>query len=191
MTPSKSINGTGYLDPEYVVTRQLTVKSDIYSYGVLLLELVTGRAAVQDHHNLVAWAQPYLASIDDNNVNGTAKLALMVDPSLQSLFERTDVVACKQLRNMARLIHMCTAKEAKARPSIRQVLAFLYDRFELNCNHNDNKLESCVANIEEISITSDLTTHHQMPPNSQRSSSTFRPLPQGRMSSIRPCSALT
>ncbi|XLT46191.1 hypothetical protein HN873_038795, partial [Arachis hypogaea] len=32
----------GYMDPEYVVTLELTEKSDIYSFGVLLLEIVTG-----------------------------------------------------------------------------------------------------------------------------------------------------
>jgi serine/threonine protein kinase len=52
----------GYMDPEYVVTQELTEKSDIYSYGVLLLELVTGRRAIQDKKNLVEWAKEHLSS---------------------------------------------------------------------------------------------------------------------------------
>ena len=170
----------GYLDPEYVVTRQLTVKSDIYSYGVLLLELITGRAAVQDHRNLVAWAQPYLASLDDKNGNDIAKLALMIDPTLQSLIDRNDMVACKQLLNVARLIRMCTAKEAKARPSIRQVLAFLYDRFDLNYVNHHVKLDTGITNIDEI-LASDVSSHHRNAP---------KPIPMTRMSSIRPCTGL-
>lgn len=114
---STDVRGTpGYLDPEYVTTRHLTVKSDIYSYGVLLLELITARAAVQDNRNLVAWAQPYLA-VD-------SKLVLMVDPELEDNFDP------EELRSMAKLVKMCTDKEGKQRPTIRQVLSFLYERLD-------------------------------------------------------------
>jgi serine/threonine protein kinase len=41
---STSLRGTfGYLDPEYVSSRNFTKKSDVYSYGILLFELIAGR----------------------------------------------------------------------------------------------------------------------------------------------------
>jgi len=44
----------GYMDPEYVVTQELKEKSEIHSYGVLLLELLMGRRAIQDNKNVLA-----------------------------------------------------------------------------------------------------------------------------------------
>ncbi|RWW79756.1 hypothetical protein BHE74_00011936 [Ensete ventricosum] len=60
---STRVMGTyGYCAPEYAMTGQLTVKSDVYSFGVVLLELITGRRAVDnsrgaEEHNLVAWVR--------------------------------------------------------------------------------------------------------------------------------------
>ncbi|CAH8392602.1 unnamed protein product [Eruca vesicaria subsp. sativa] len=57
----------GYAAPEYVSTDRLKARSDVYSFGVVLLELLSGRRAL-DHnrpakeHNLLDWARPYLTS---------------------------------------------------------------------------------------------------------------------------------
>jgi serine/threonine protein kinase len=50
----------GYCAPEYASTGQLTVKSDIYSFGVVFLELITGRRALdsnrpREEQDLVSW----------------------------------------------------------------------------------------------------------------------------------------
>ena len=58
---STRVMGTyGYCAPEYAMTGQLTLKSDVYSFGVVLLEIITGRRAIDNsraagEHNLVAW----------------------------------------------------------------------------------------------------------------------------------------
>lgn len=58
---STRVMGTyGYCAPEYQRTGQLTVKSDVYSFGVVLLELITGKRAIDnrrrsDQQNLVTW----------------------------------------------------------------------------------------------------------------------------------------
>lgn len=63
---STRVMGTqGYAAPEYVMTGHLTTKSDVYSFGVVLLELLTGRKAVDKNRppreqNLVQWARPTL-----------------------------------------------------------------------------------------------------------------------------------
>lgn len=58
---STRVMGTyGYCAPEYAMTGQLTVKSDVYSFGVVLLEIITGKRAIENskaggEQNLVSW----------------------------------------------------------------------------------------------------------------------------------------
>ncbi|KAL8541403.1 hypothetical protein ACS0TY_002606 [Phlomoides rotata] len=111
------IRGTpGYLDPEYVITQELTEKSDVYSYGVVLLELITGRRAIQDNKNLVEWAQVYLES--------EPRINELLDPYLGDAFD------FDQLQMVLGIVRWCTQREGRTRPSIKQVLRLLYESSE-------------------------------------------------------------
>lgn len=116
------IRGTpGYMDPEYVTTQELTQKSDIYSYGVLLLELITARRAVYENKNLVEWAQQYITTC--------SRLPEIVDPNL------ADNYNFEQLHVLISIVKLCTQKEGKARPSMKQVLRLLYNKLDTD-SHN-------------------------------------------------------
>ena len=104
------------MDPEYVVTQELTEKSDIYSYGVLLLELVTGRRAIQDKKNLVEWAQEHLSL--------PSSAELLVDPAIRGS------VDADQLQLAVGVVQWCTQREGRQRPSIRQVLRMFSERLD-------------------------------------------------------------
>lgn len=79
---STRVMGTyGYAAPEYLATGHLSTKSDVYSFGVVLLEMLSGRRAIDKNrpsgeHNLVEWAKPYLTNkrkvfrIMDNRLEG-------------------------------------------------------------------------------------------------------------------------
>ncbi|KAK7367851.1 hypothetical protein VNO80_09870 [Phaseolus coccineus] len=83
-----------YVAPEYAMTGHLLVKSDIYSYGIVLLELLTGRKPVdmsqpQGQENLVTWARPMLTSREG--------LEQLVDPSLAGSYNFDDMAKALKL----------------------------------------------------------------------------------------------
>lgn len=62
------VKGTaGYLDPEYLRTYQLTEKSDVFSFGVLLVELVTGRRPIEPKRELQERVTPKWVCINESN----------------------------------------------------------------------------------------------------------------------------
>lgn len=77
---STRVMGTyGYCAPDYAMTGQLTFKCDIYSFGVVLLELITGRKAIDytrpsKELSLVAWVSPFIVIILFTNVGSKLEL---------------------------------------------------------------------------------------------------------------------
>ncbi|CAN8293542.1 unnamed protein product [Cochlearia groenlandica] len=114
---STKVMGTqGYAAPEYVATGLLTAKSDVYSFGVVLLELISGRRAMDDsnggiEYSLVDWAKPYL---DDKR-----KLFRIMDTKLGGQYPQ------KGAYTAASLALQCLNPEAKLRPKMSEVLVTL------------------------------------------------------------------
>ncbi|CAH8383843.1 unnamed protein product [Eruca vesicaria subsp. sativa] len=121
---STRVIGThGYAAPEYLATGHLTTKSDVYSFGVVLLELLSGRRAVDKNRpsgerNLVEWAKPYLAN--------KRKIFRVIDTRLQDQYSMEE--ACK----VASLSLRCLVKEIKLRPNMSEVVSHLEHIQSLN-----------------------------------------------------------
>ncbi|KAF7819731.1 putative LRR receptor-like serine/threonine-protein kinase [Senna tora] len=109
-----AIMGTkGYLDPEYYKSRKLNEKSDIYSFGVVLLELITGQPAVlkgKESVHILEWVRPELRRGD---------LSKIVDPRLQGKYNASSVLKALGAA-MA-----CTVSASIHRPTMSFVLAEL------------------------------------------------------------------
>ncbi|KAG4945122.1 hypothetical protein JHK87_041129 [Glycine soja] len=114
---STHVIGTfGYVAPEYAMTGHLLVKSDVYSYGVVLLELLTGRKPVDlsqppGQENLVAWARPLLTSKEG--------LQKIIDPIIKPVFSVDTMV------KVAAIASMCVQPEVTQRPFMGEVVQAL------------------------------------------------------------------
>ncbi|XP_019422524.1 PREDICTED: probable serine/threonine-protein kinase PBL7 isoform X2 [Lupinus angustifolius] len=114
---STRVLGTqGYVAPEYALTGHLTTKSDVYSYGVVLLELLTGRVPVDMKRPpgegvLVSWALPLLTDRE--------KVVKIMDPALEGQYSMKEVI------QVAAIAAMCVQPEADYRPLMADVVQSL------------------------------------------------------------------
>ncbi|WRX17492.1 Protein kinase domain - like 10 [Theobroma cacao] len=115
---STTVAGTiGYVAPEYGQTWQATTKGDVYSYGVLAMELATGRRAVDGGEEcLVEWARRVMG----NGRNGLGRAAIPVVLLGSGLAE-----GAEEMRELLQIGVRCTAESPQARPNMKEVLAML------------------------------------------------------------------
>ncbi|CAN4112628.1 unnamed protein product [Withania somnifera] len=103
----------GYAAPEYVQTGHLYVKSDVYGFGVVLVEMLTGLRTLDtnrpsNQHNLVEWIKPHLSD--------RRKLKDKMDSRLEGRYPSRAAV------QIAQLALSCLGPEPKTRPSMKEVV---------------------------------------------------------------------
>ncbi|KMZ61661.1 Protein STRUBBELIG-RECEPTOR FAMILY 8 [Zostera marina] len=113
---TQAVGSFGYSAPEFVLSGVYTVNSDVYSLGVLMLELLTGRkpldsSRVRSEQSLVRWAIPQLHDID--------ALSKMVDPLLNGIYP------AKSLSQFADIVALCVQTEPEFRPPMSEVVQSL------------------------------------------------------------------
>ncbi|KAF8084875.1 hypothetical protein N665_0694s0009 [Sinapis alba] len=124
MGPSKGVThvstavvGTiGYAAPEYIQTGHLTAKSDVWSYGIFLYELITGRRPFdrnrpRNEQNILEWIRPHLTDIK--------KFKMIIDPRLEGNYY------LKSALKLAAVANRCLLVKAKSRPTMGEVSEML------------------------------------------------------------------
>ncbi|KAF5203712.1 Inactive protein kinase [Thalictrum thalictroides] len=122
---TRVIGTFGYLAPEYAQSGQITEKADVYSFGVVLVELVTGRKAVditrpKGQQCLTEWARPLLEeyAIDE-----------LIDPSLEDSYTENEVYC------MLHAASLCIRRDPHSRPRMSQVLRILEGDMIIDSNY--------------------------------------------------------
>ncbi|XP_050234166.1 LRR receptor-like serine/threonine-protein kinase IOS1 [Mercurialis annua] len=109
---STVVAGTpGYLDPEYYVTNWLTEKSDVFSFGVVLLEIITGRPVIAKTRDEMTHISQWVSSMLE-----TGDIHRIVDPRLNGDFEVNSTWKAVELA-MA-----CVSTTSAKRPTMNQVV---------------------------------------------------------------------
>ncbi|XP_073264611.1 cold-responsive protein kinase 1-like isoform X2 [Populus alba] len=112
---------TGYLAPEYALGGQLTMKADVYSFGVLILEIISGRNSTKPSWGgtdklLLEWAW---------ELHEEGRPLELVDPEMGE-FPEEEVI------RYIKVAFFCTQSAANRRPLTSQVVAMLSKQIRLN-----------------------------------------------------------
>ncbi|TKY67655.1 putative proline-rich receptor protein kinase PERK11 [Spatholobus suberectus] len=141
---TQDVVGTfGYLAPEYFMYGKVSDKIDVYAFGVVLLELISGKepissAACKGQESLVVWAKPI---IDSGDIKG------LLDPNLEGKFDEA------QLQRMVLAASLCITRAARLRPKLNQILKILKGEEKIehffNSHEDDHEDSENQENIDD------------------------------------------
>ncbi|XP_027907823.1 probable serine/threonine-protein kinase PBL19 [Vigna unguiculata] len=130
---STAVMGTyGYAAPDYIETGHLTAKSDVWSFGVVLYEMLTGRRSMERNRpksekKLLEWVKQYPPD--------SKKFETIIDQRLQGEYSKNGA------RKLAKLADHCLRKSAKDRPTMSQVVERLKQIMEDSDEADDRSVE--------------------------------------------------
>lgn len=131
---STAVVGTyGYAAPDYIETGHLTTKSDVWSFGVVLYEILTGRRSLE--RNLPRTEQKLLEWVKQFPPD-SKRFGQVMDPRLENQYSSSAA------RRIAKLADSCLLKSAKDRPKMSQVVETLKQIMQVSEDGNPLSLES-------------------------------------------------
>ncbi|KAM5550065.1 protein kinase STUNTED-like [Rosa sericea] len=115
LTECTVVGTFGYLAPEYFMYGKISDKIDVYAFGVVLLELLSGRTPIgsdtnKQQESLVMWAKPKLENGDVHDI---------LDPNFDGKFDEIQVL------RMVQAAKLCITRSARLRPKMSQIVKLL------------------------------------------------------------------
>ncbi|GLJ17331.1 hypothetical protein SUGI_0300950 [Cryptomeria japonica] len=143
--PTTAFAGTyGYIAPEYAYSSEVTEKSDIYSFGVVLLELVTGKQPVEpefgDNNNIVFWISQKICS-----QQGSFEV---LDSRISKYFD-------EEMIKVLKIAVRCTFKLPRLRPTMREVVQMLLEADP--CSSSSSKTTQKEGNQKNVTMDFGMT----------------------------------
>ncbi|KAE9449528.1 hypothetical protein C3L33_18582, partial [Rhododendron williamsianum] len=143
---SLEVRGTaGYLDPEYYSTHHLSAKSDVFSFGIVLLEMITGREPLNIHRprnefSLVEWAKPFIRN---------SRIDEIVDPSIKGGYH------AEAMWRVVEVALACIENFSANRPCMVDIVRELEDALIIENNSSEymNSISFGVSNRFSIERT--------------------------------------
>ncbi|KAM7257414.1 hypothetical protein ACFE04_013155 [Oxalis oulophora] len=144
---STAVMGThGYAAPDYIETGHLTSKSDVWSFGVVMYEVLTGRKSLERYRpkqeqRLVEWVKQFPAD--------SKRFSSIIDPRLENQY------SLEAAREIARLADSCLQRQAKNRPDMNLVVDSLTQIVQASIERSSDEktsvqplLDNCL--VEEV-----------------------------------------
>nr|GEV89390.1 probable leucine-rich repeat receptor-like serine/threonine-protein kinase At3g14840 [Tanacetum cinerariifolium] len=162
---STRIAGTcGYMAPEYALRGYLTDKADVYSYGIVLLEVVSGMANVADR------AKENLFVLRDRAValNNTGNIMELVDSRLGSEYDMQEMMV------VINLALLCTTTSPTDRPTMSSVVGMLEGRIVPQSFVSEQSMSMTQMDREKMMKQLESTTESQIKEMSIPSTDSFK-----------------
>ncbi|XP_022140730.1 receptor-like serine/threonine-protein kinase NCRK isoform X2 [Momordica charantia] len=154
-SPARMQGTFGYFAPEYAIVGRASLKSDVFSFGVVLLELITGqhpihKSASKGEESLAIWAAPRLQ-------NSRRVATELPDPQLHGMFPE------EEMQIMAYLAKECLLLDPDARPTMTEVVQVLSNiapdksrRNNISANVFQGRLSACSMESEPDIVKDDV-----------------------------------